>query len=191
LYNYNRFELKNKWTSKQQEGVLVKRWLLLSLVLIIFVISLLVIRGRVPSAKPVAYKSHLARIPDSAYKYDLCSEAFAFARASADNPYKTDFTFNDPFRKSKDTIIPRFLGFDNQTPIASFSVQIIIDQVATFNETISHVQAMDGISILIPDADSQLQHSRVPQFIISLPPHRGNVAVIDYTCPDQWIWSAI
>jgi hypothetical protein len=180
-----------EWTSEQEEGVPMKRWLLFSLVLIVIVVSLLVIRSRATTAKPVVYKSHLARIPNSAYKYDLCGEVFAFARASADNPYKTDFTFNDPFRKTKDTIIPRFLGFDNQTAIASFSVQIIIDQVATFNETISHVQARDGISILIPNVESQLQHSRIPQFIISLPPHGGNVAVLDYTCPDQWIWSAI
>lgn len=178
-------------TSSPEEGVSMKRWFLLSLALIVVVVSLLVIRDRVTSAKPLANRSHLVRIPHSAYKYALCSEAFAFAMASADNPYKTDFTFHDPYRNASDTIIPRFLGFDNQTAIASFSVKIIIDQVATFTETISHVQTTDGIAVLIPDANNQLQQSHVPQFIISLPEHRGRLAVLDYTCPDQWVWSAI
>jgi len=169
----------------------MKRWFLLLLALIVIVVSLLVIRGRVTSAKPQENRLHLVRIPHSAYKYSLCGEAFAFAKASADNPYKTDFTFHDPFRNARDTIIPRFLGFDNQTAIASFSVKIIIDQVATFNETISHVQTTDGIAVLIPNANSQLQQSHVPQFIISLPEHEGILAVLDYTCPDQWVWSAI
>jgi len=178
-------------TSSPEEGVSMKRWFLLSLALIAVVVSLLVIRDHVTSAKPLANRSHLVRIPHSAYKYSLCSEAFAFAMASADNPYKTDFTFHDPYRNASDTIIPRFLGFDNQTAIASFSVKIIIDQVATFNEMISHVQTTDGIAVLIPDANNQLQQSHVPQFIISLPEHRGRLAVLDYTCPDQWVWSAI
>jgi len=172
-------------------GVSMKRWILLSLALIVVVVGVLVIRGRLYTPKPVAYRSHLTRVPNSAYKYSLCGEAFAFAKATVDNPYKTDFTFHDPFRKAKDTIIPRFLGFDNQTQIASFSVKIIIDQVATFNDTIAHVQGTDGISILIPNVDSQLQHSNVPQFIISLPKYGGSVAVLDYTCPDQWVWSAM
>lgn len=169
----------------------MKRWLLLSLVLIVVLVSFFVIRGRVTYSRPQANRSHLARIPHSAYKYSLCTEAFAFAKATADNPYKTDFTFHDPFRNASDTIIPRFLGFDNQTAIASFSVKIIIDQVATFNETISHVQTTDGIAILIPNASSQLQQSHIPQFIVSLPEHGGNLAVLDYTCPDQWVWSVI
>ncbi len=177
--------------SKPEERVPMKRWLLLSLVLVVVVVSLLVIRSRLTSPQPAANRSHLVKVPHSAYKYALCAEAFAFAKASADNPYKTDFTFRDPFRNANDTIIPRFLGFDNQSAIASFSVKIIINQIATFNETISHVQATDGISILLPNADSQLQLSSIPQFIISLPAHGGTVAVLDYTCPDQWVWSAI
>ena len=86
----------------------MKRWLLLSLVLVVLVVSLLVIRGRFTPAKPAASRSHLVRVPHSAYKYSLCTEAFAFAKASADNPYKTDFTFRDPFRNANDTII--FVG---------------------------------------------------------------------------------
>ncbi|TMC44159.1 MAG: hypothetical protein E6I59_18295 [Chloroflexi bacterium] len=169
----------------------MKKWFLLSLVLMVVVVSILVIRGRLDTPKPVVYGSLLVRVPNSAYKYSLCSEAFSFAKAPADNPYKTDFTFHDPFRKAMDTIIPRFLGYDNQSQIVSFSVKIIIDQVATFDQTISHIQGTDGISILIPNTENQLQHSSVPQFIISLSEHRGNLAVLDYTCPDQWIWSAM
>lgn len=169
----------------------MKRWLLLALAFIIVVVGVLVIHDHLTNSKTTVYRSHLSRVPNSAYKYSLCGEAYAFAKAPVDNPYKTDFTFHDPFRQAKDTIIPRFLGFDNQTQIASFSVKIIIDQVATFNDTIAHVQGTDGISILIPNVDSQLQHSSVPQFIISLPAHGGNIAVLDYTCPDQWVWSAI
>lgn len=169
----------------------MKRWLLLSLVLVVVVVSLLVIRGHFTAAKPLTNRSHLVRVPSSAYKYSLCGEVFAFAKATTDNPYKTNFTFRDPFRNTKDTIIPRFLGFNNQSTIASFSVKIIIDRVATFNETISHIETTDGISILLPNADSQLQHSGVPQFIINLPEHGGNLAVLDYTCPDQWVWSAV
>ena len=180
-----------KCSSNPEEGVSMKRWLLLSLVLVVVVVSLLVIRGHFTAAKPITNRSHLVRVPSSAYKYSLCGEVFAFAKATADNPYKTDFTFRDPFRNAKDTVIPRFLGFNNQSTIASFSVKIIIDQVATFNETISQIQTTDGISILLPNADSQLQHSGVPQFIISLPEHGGNLAVLDYTCPDQWVWSAM
>jgi cytochrome c biogenesis protein CcdA len=77
-----------------EEGVSMKRWLLLSLVLVVVLVSFFVIRGRVTSSKPLANRSHLARIPLSAYKYALCTEAFAFAKATADNPYKTDFTFH-------------------------------------------------------------------------------------------------
>ncbi len=78
----------------------MKKWLLLSLVLIVVVVSILVIRGRLDTPKPVVYGSLLVRVPNSAYKYSLCSEAFSFAKAPADNPYKTDFTFHDPFRKA-------------------------------------------------------------------------------------------
>ncbi len=171
----------------------MKRWLLLPLALIVVTASIFVIHARLATTTPtnVTAKSHLARIPNSAYKYDLCGEAFAFAMARPDNPYKTDDNFRDPFRNVNDTIIPLFLGFDKQTGNASFSVKIIFDQLATFNETISPVHQRDGISILIPNLQNQLQHSSVPQFIISLPSAGGNLAVLDYTCPQQWVWSAM
>src|SRR5437660_3191792 len=107
----------------------MKKWLLLSLVLIVVVVSILVIRGRLDTPKPVVYGSLLVRVPNSAYKYSLCSEAFSFAKAPANNPYKTDFTFHDPFRKAMDTIIPRFLVYANLIHIVSLSLELIINQV--------------------------------------------------------------
>jgi hypothetical protein len=176
----------------------MKRWLLLALAFIVVTASIFVIHARLTTSTAtsthvtyVKVKTHLARVPNSAYKYDLCGEAFAFAKATSDNPYKTDQNFRDPFRDTGDTIIPRFLGFDKVTGEASFSVKIILDQVATFNETISHVQQKDGISILIPNQQDKLQHSSVPQFIISLPSAGGDLAVLDFTCPQQWVWSAM
>src|SRR5205807_9008684 len=90
-----------------------------------------------------------------------------------------------PTRRSSDL-------FDKQGVTVSFSVKIIIDQVATYNETIAKVHGDDGISVFIPDSQNRLQHSSVPQFIISyLPPDGGSVAVLDYTCPNQWVWSVM
>src|SRR6266516_3884382 len=56
-------------TSSPEEGVSMKRWFLLSLALIVVVVSLLVIRDHVTSTKPLANRSHLVRLPHSAYKY--------------------------------------------------------------------------------------------------------------------------
>ena len=180
----------------------MKRWFLLALALIVVTASLLIIHARlvVSSAivhSPVMYApvvlSHLVRVPNSAYKYHLCAEAYAYAMATPDNPYKTDDTFLDPFRHVNDTIIPRFLGFNKQGDAVSFSVKMIINHVGTFNETISDVRGLDGISVLIPDTQNKLQHSSVPQFIISYLPNaheHGNAAVLDYTCPEQWVWTA-
>jgi hypothetical protein len=171
----------------------MKRWLLLGLALLVVATSLFVIGTRLVShprssvSVPVMI-AHLERVPNSAYKYHLCSEAFAFAMATADNPYKTDETFRDPFRATNDTIIPRFLGYDQQNDAVSFSVKIIIDRIGIFNETISHVHTRDGISILIPNVQNKLEHSSVPQFIVTLPDDHGNIAVLDYTCPEQWVW---
>ncbi len=176
-------------------GVSMKRWLVVALALIVIAASLLLVRIRLisPGSKATEIRSHLIRVPNSAYKYHLCVEALAFKLATPDNPYKTDETFHDPFRHTDDTIIPRFLGFERNGDTVSFSVKIIFNQIATYNETISHVRAQDGISILIPDNQNNLQHSSIPQFIISNLPTAGRaeIAVIDYTCPEQWKWSVM
>lgn len=173
----------------------MKRWLFLALALCVVIASVgfVLLRLYFASATTPKAVSHLIRVPNSAYKYHLCSEAFAFALATADNPYKTDNTFHDPFRNDSDTIIPRFLGFDIQHGSLSFSVKMIIDQVGTFDETITNIQGQDGIAILIPNTHNQLQQSSVPQFIISMPNgnNHATVAVLDYTCPEQWVWSAM
>ncbi len=59
----------------------MKRWMLLLLLLVIVMlaVSLLVLRQRLASSSQLS-PSHLARTPHSAYKYDLCIEAFAYAR---------------------------------------------------------------------------------------------------------------
>lgn len=180
----------------------MKRWLLLSLLVIVLGASFLVFRTYTSThthstaSLPVIRLQQLqqlplVRTPKSAYKYHLCSEAFAFAWATKDNPYKTDYTFHDPFRHADDTIIPRLLNFDQHSNSVTFSMQIIIKQVAIFNELISHVQEQDGISVPIPDAHNRLQLSSVPQFIISLPNGNGGIAILDYTCPEQWVWKAM
>jgi hypothetical protein len=161
---------------------------MLALVLVVAAAGFFIVHAHLSVSSPAA-RSHLGRVPNSAYKYHLCTEAFAFDLATPDNPYKTDFTFRDPFRTASDTIIPRYLGYDQRGDTVSFSVKMIFSQVATYNETISHVHALDGISVYIPDAQNRLQRSSVPQFIVSyLPTGAGRVAVLDYTCPAQWTW---
>jgi hypothetical protein len=176
----------------------MKRWLLSLLALAVIAASILVVLARLRSAplRPaeLAATSHLIRVPNSASKYHLCAEAFAYKLAAPDNPYKTNETFTDPFRHTNDTIIPRFLGYESDGDTVSFSVELIFGQVATYNEKILHVHNLDGISILVPDRHNRLQHTSVPQFIISsLPLDDGNggggIAVLDFTCPTQWVWS--
>ena len=168
----------------------MKRWIVVAFTVIVVAAAFLALRiGLTASAPRPQYL--LVRTPDSAYKYDLCTEAYAFAFTRANNPYKTDFTFDDPFRNTSDTIIPSLLNLDKRDESVSLGVQIIIGQVATFNESISHVHALDGISILLPDKQNHLQRSGVPQFIISYLSNDGNAAVLDYTCPQQWVWKSI
>src|SRR5438445_10423821 len=102
-------------------GASMKRWFLLTLALVVVTASLLIIHARlvVSSAivhSPVIYApvvvSHLVRVPNSAYKYHLCAEAYAYAMATPDNPDKTDDTFLDPFRHVHDTTLPRLVGFN-------------------------------------------------------------------------------
>ena len=169
----------------------MKRWLLLTLAgVVVCAATLVAIRQYVISLPPaLAPHSGLIRIPNSAYKYHLCTEAMAFAHALPSNPYKTDYTFQDPFRQTNDTIIPHLLDYNSQTQTVSFSVEIIIAQVATFHEVISQVHELDGISVILPDRQSHLYHTEIPQFILSSL-NQGQPTVLDYTCPEQWVWKA-
>ena len=166
----------------------MRRWFLALLAIIIISASTLLIVHAYRTANPaIPARSGLALIPSSAYKYQLCTEAFAFAFATPDNPYKTDFSFKDPFRGVTDTIVPHLLAYDKLTSSVYFDVDVIIARVATFHESISKVHELDGIGVLLPDQQNRLNRTAVPQFIIS---HfgTGKIAVLDYTCPDQWIW---
>ncbi len=136
---------------------------------------------------PTSPHSGLLRTPNSAYKYDLCTEAFAFSHATASNPYKTIYSFVDPFRHSNDSITPRLMDFDASTGTVNFTVDVVVNQVATFHESISHVHELDGISVLLPDKENRTQRSGVPQFIVSSL-GTGRIAILDFTCPNQWVW---
>lgn len=168
----------------------MKRWILLALIVVVAVAAFLALRIN-STAHTQQPQYHLARTPDSAYKYNLCTEAFAFSPYQANNPYKTDYTFPDPFRNTTDTITPTLQNLDKQDGTVSFSVQIIVGQVGTFTDSISHVRALDGISILLPDRQHHLQRSSVPQFIISYLNANGSAAVLDFTCPQQWVWKIV
>ncbi len=167
----------------------MKRWMLITLVSIASVtIAFFALHQYLTIfAAPPVPQSGLMRTPDSAFKYRLCTEAYAFAHASPDNPYKTNFTFRDPFRKDNDTIVPHLLDYDPRTQTVDFNVDIIIDGVATFHSTISLVHELDGLSVLLPDLHGHLQYSTVPQVIVSSL-GTGRIAVLDYTCSDQWVW---
>lgn len=167
----------------------MKRWLFLALVAIIILAGLFALRLHFTTVSPPS--THLARTPNSAYKYNLCMQAYAWSYATPDNPYKTDYTFQDPFRKANDTIIPRLMNLNKRDNTVTFDVKITINQVTTFNDSISHVRALDGISILLPDSQNHLQRSTVPQFIISFLSTGGGLAVLDFTCPNQWVWKAL
>ena len=164
----------------------MRRWVLLALLLTFLITSIFIVKQRMTvSDLPV---HHLARTPDSAYKYNLCTEAIAYSHPTPDNPYKTDFTFQDPFRKAKDTIIPLLWDQNLSDQTVSFQVKIIVGQLDTFTESISHVSALDGISIMLPDQHGQLQRPTIPQFIVSSLEREGTIAIIDFTCTEQWKW---
>ena len=164
----------------------MRRSVFLALLLIFLVASLFIIKQRI--SVPNSPVNHLTRTPYSAYKYNLCTEAFAFSHAAPDNPYKTDFTFQDPFRKANDTIIPFLLDQNWSDKTVSFHVKIIVGQLDTFTESISHVAVLDGISIMLPDQHGQLQRPSIPQFIVSSLERDGTVAILDFTCAEQWKW---
>lgn len=166
----------------------MRRWVSLALILMFLAASLFIMRQRFTvSNTPV---SHLARIPNSAYKYNLCTEAFAFSHAKPGNPYKTDFTFHDPFRNANDTIIPLLWDQNLRELTVSFTVKIIVGQLDTFTDSISHVSALDGISIMLPDQEGHLQRPSIPQFIVSSLDRNETLAVLDFTCAEQWKWIA-
>lgn len=172
----------------------MKRLAIVALLGIVIAASFLVIRLRlnsISSAQSQVHFSHLARTPDSAYKYDLCTEAYAFAHAQPSNPFKTNYSFHDPFRSANDTIIPRLMDADQSDNTVSFSVTIIVSQVATYTESISHVTVLDGISIILPDKYGHLQRASEPQFIVSYLDNGDKTAVLDYTCSQEWHWAAI
>jgi hypothetical protein len=166
----------------------LRRWAILTLILMLLVASVFIVRQRLTITN--APLNHLTRTPHSAYKYNLCTEAFAFSRAKPDNPYKTDFTFQDPFRKADDTIIPLLWNQDLHNQTVSFNVKVIVGQLDTFTDSISHVSALDGISILLPDQQGHLQRPSIPQVIVSSLERNGTIAILDFTCAVQWKWAA-
>ena len=169
----------------------MKRWLLLSLVTVVIVagvagtISVLLIRQH--SVQAIMPHVSLMRTANSAYKYDLCMEAFAFPHASTSNPYKTAYSFTDPFRKVQDTVTPHLMDYDTATQTVNFSIDIVVGKVATFHQMISGVHELDGISVVLPDMQNVPQHSGIPQFIVSSF-NNGQLAVLDFTCPNEWVW---
>ena len=166
----------------------MRRWASLALLLIFLAASLFILRQRFTASKAPVY--HLSLEPNSAYKYNLCTEAFAFSHAQPDNPYKTDFTFRDPFRNAYDTIVPLLWDQDLRELTVSFTVKIIVGQLGTFTDSISHVSVLDGISIMLPDQEGHLQRPSIPQFIVSSLDKNGTLAVLDFTCAGQWKWIA-
>ena len=167
----------------------MRRWASFALILIFLAAGLFILRQRFAVSN--AHLNHLARTPHSAYKYNLCIEAFAYAHAEPGNPYKTDFTFHDPFRNANDTIIPLLWNQDLRDQTVSFTVKIIVGQLDTFTDSISHVTALDGISIMLPDQEGHLQRPSIPQFIVSSLNGDGRMAVLDFTCAEQWQWTAV
>jgi hypothetical protein len=163
----------------------MKRWVFFALLLIFLTASIVLIKQRTVLTQPI---HHLSHTPYSAYKYNLCTEAIAYSHAAPDNPYKTDFTFRDPFRKANDTIIPLLWDQNLSDQTVSFKVKIIVGQLDTFTESISHIAVLDGISIMLPDQQGQLQKPSIPQFIIFSLERNGTIAIIDFTCADQWKW---
>jgi hypothetical protein len=172
----------------------MKRWMLLLLlpllVIVIVAASILVLRLRLANSPQVPI-TYLVRTPHSAYKYDLCTEALAYAHASPDEPHKTNYTFQDPFRMTDDTIIPNLMDWNPSDNTVSFQVIIMVGQVNTFTETIAHVKDLDGISVMLPDKQNQLQRASEPQFIVSSLSAGGGLAILDFTCAQQWKWRAV
>jgi hypothetical protein len=73
----------------------------------------------------------------------------------------------------------------------SFNVKIIVGQLDTYTDSISHVSALDGISVMLPDQHGHLQRPSIPQFIVSSLNGNGRMAILDFTCSEQWQWKAV
>ncbi len=164
---------------------MIKRLSLLALVVLAVAASVFLLRFYEQNTTPK--DPVLLRTPNSAYKYQLCSQAYAFAFASASNPFKTNYSFTDPFRKLQDTIVPHLLDYNSATETAHFRIDVLMGQMPPFHLDIRQVHELDGISVLLPDKQNQLQRSTEPQFIISAL-EDGKLAVLDYTCPAYWVW---
>lgn len=167
----------------------MKRWLFVVLGVIVVCMGVFALLRAFAPPRSVPQAS-LLLVPHSLYKYELCIEAFAFAHARPDNPYKTDVTFRDPFRKVEDTIVPHLLDYDSLSKSVTFQVDLVIPGVATFHLPISHVQEADGISVILPDGENRLHQSAVPLFVVSAF-GKGHVAVLDFTCQEQWEWKRV
>jgi hypothetical protein len=170
----------------------MKRWLLAALAGTVVIAGMLfAVHQRLAASSTAlpAPRIQLIRTPNSLSKFHLCAEAYAYLLATPDNPYKTDFSFHDPFRNQQDTIIPRFIAIDQRDGSLSFSVEAILRPLKPLTATISHIHELDGITVQLPNRQNQLQSSSVPQFIVRMLAS-SDVAVLDYTCPEQWKWSA-
>jgi hypothetical protein len=173
----------------------MKRWMLLAVV----IVTLLAVTGALAfrfaqtrlASHPAPTVLHLARTPDLAYKFNLCLEAYAFVASGPAEIYRTDYSFPDPFRRANDTIIPILVDWNPADNSVSFQIAIIVGHVQTFHESIAHVEALDGISVMLPDAQNQLERANEPQFIVSAIGKGGEAAVLDYTCPQEWKWNIV
>jgi hypothetical protein len=171
----------------------MRRWIriLPAILVVVIVVGVFTFRFIEIKRTPQPVLLHLARAPNQAYKFNLCLEAYAVGYADPSETQKTDYTFHDPFRSAYDTITPSLVSWNQSEKTASFQVIIVIGQVQTFRETIAHVAALDGISIILPDKQNNLQRSNEPQFIVSAISASGSVAVLDYTCSQEWKWSSV
>ncbi len=142
----------------------MKRIICVTLAVVILCTSALLVFLRFYQPPLPPPHSGLLRVPLSAYKYDLCAEAFAYAYASSDNPFKTDYDFPDPFRHTTDTIIPHLLGCDPASRTVTFSIDAIVGHLATFHISINHIHELDGIEIVLPDAHNRAIYTSIPQF---------------------------
>jgi len=171
----------------------MKRWMLIlpAILVVVIVVGAFAFRFVEMKHTPQPAVSHLARAPNQAYKFNLCLEAYVLEYTDSGGTQKTDFTFHDPFRSAYDTITPSLVSWNQSEKTASFQVIIVVGQVQTFRETIAHVAALDGISIILPNEQNQLQRANEPQFIVSEISVSGSAAVLDYTCQQEWKWSNV
>ncbi len=164
------------------------RFFVLPAILFVMVGSLFSYYLRMRQSTPA--RAQLIRMPGSVAQYDLCSEVFAYVQGTAVLPFKTDYTFHDPFQDVTDTITPMFLGMNQQDQSVTFQVRIDIGHQNMYIETIGHLHENDGIAVLLPDPNNNLQAPRAPQFILTSLGGSGRIAILDYTCPEQWKWQS-